>query len=129
MAIAEIRIVFMGTPAFAVPSLRALLSLREIDGTVVRMAGVFTQPDRPMARARYLHRSAVRGSTLAPAAWRSGDGSLVRIRRPGMAHGSEFPASGPPSGLASPQDTVPWPLAGWAGGCATCCCPQHWCAR
>jgi hypothetical protein len=108
MATAEIRIVFMGTPAFAVPSLRALLSLREIDGTVVRMAGVFTQRNRPMARARYLHRSAVRGSTLAPAAWRSGDGSLVRIRRPGMA---QLPA--PSSGALRPQRPGSAPTKRW----------------
>jgi methionyl-tRNA formyltransferase len=54
MATAEIRIVFMGTPAFAVPSLHALLSLREMDGTPVRVAGVFTQPDRPAGRGKRL---------------------------------------------------------------------------
>ncbi len=40
-----LRIVFMGTPAFAIPSLRACLQL----GVVV---GVVTQPDRPKGRGR-----------------------------------------------------------------------------
>ena len=38
------RVVFMGTPEFAVPSLRALT---EMD---VEVVGVFTQPDRPVGR-------------------------------------------------------------------------------
>ena len=42
------RIVFMGTPDFAVPSLRALIS----EGYDV--AGVFTQPDRPKGRGNRL---------------------------------------------------------------------------
>ena len=40
------RIVFFGTPAFAVPSLRALLRER------FTIAGVVTQPDRPQGRSR-----------------------------------------------------------------------------
>jgi len=40
------RIVFFGTPAFAVPSLRALLRER------YQVAGVVTQPDRPQGRSR-----------------------------------------------------------------------------
>jgi methionyl-tRNA formyltransferase len=40
------RIVFFGTPAFAVPSLRALVS-RRFD-----IAGVVTQPDKPQGRSR-----------------------------------------------------------------------------
>src|SRR2546427_12944890 len=40
------RIVFMGTPAFAVPSLEALL--RSEDSVV----GVVTQPDRPKGRGQ-----------------------------------------------------------------------------
>lgn len=39
------RIVFMGTPEFAVPSLKALF---EMEG--VEVVGVFTQPDRPVGR-------------------------------------------------------------------------------
>ncbi len=45
------RIVFFGTPAFAVPSLRALLRER------YQVVGVVTQPDRPQGRSR---------STLVP---------------------------------------------------------------
>jgi methionyl-tRNA formyltransferase len=45
------RIVFFGTPAFAVPSLRALVDHRQ------EVVGVVTQPDRPQGRSR---------STLVP---------------------------------------------------------------
>ena len=47
------RIVFMGTPDFAVPSLKALL---EAGYDVV---GVFTQPDRPRGRGKKLAPSPV----------------------------------------------------------------------
>ena len=43
------RVVFMGTPEFAVPSLRALA-----DAGVYDIAGVFTQPDRPAGRGKKL---------------------------------------------------------------------------
>ena len=39
------RIVFFGTPEFAVPSLRALLRER------YQVVGVVTQPDRPQGRS------------------------------------------------------------------------------
>ena len=42
------RIVFMGTPDFAVPSLARLLA----DGHEIR--GVFTQPDKPQGRKQVL---------------------------------------------------------------------------
>lgn len=42
------RLLFMGTPGFAVPTLRKLLSSRH------RVSGVFTQPDRPSGRGRKL---------------------------------------------------------------------------
>lgn len=48
------RIVFMGTPAFAVPTLRALMHSGEY--TVV---GVVTQPDRPVGRGRQVRPSPV----------------------------------------------------------------------
>lgn len=47
------RLVFMGTPAFAVPTLRALAQQH----TVV---GVVTQPDRPAGRGRQITESAVK---------------------------------------------------------------------
>jgi len=42
------RIIFMGTPAFAVPSLEALLKTED------QVVGVVTQPDRPKGRGREL---------------------------------------------------------------------------
>lgn len=41
------RVVFMGTPEFAVPSLKALLEMDNVE-----VVGVFTQPDRPVGRGR-----------------------------------------------------------------------------
>jgi methionyl-tRNA formyltransferase len=46
------RIVFMGTPEFAVPSLQALLDADP--ATVGQVVGVVTQPDRPRGRGRQL---------------------------------------------------------------------------
>jgi len=48
----ELRIIFMGTPLFAVPSLRALLDLRDVAGRAARVVAVVTQPDRPAGRGR-----------------------------------------------------------------------------
>ncbi len=50
----QIRIVFMGTPEFAVPSLRAL-----VDGGY-RVVGVVTTPDKPAGRGQKLHESDVK---------------------------------------------------------------------
>ncbi|MDD5760284.1 MAG: methionyl-tRNA formyltransferase, partial [Desulfobulbaceae bacterium] len=44
----NLRIIFMGTPEFAVPSLRALIENGE------RVVAVVTQPDRPKGRGRVL---------------------------------------------------------------------------
>src|SRR5206468_763883 len=53
-----LRIVFMGTPAFSVPSLRALL---EADPEKIgRVVGVVTQPDRPKGRGQQLTPSPVK---------------------------------------------------------------------
>ncbi|MCO6452960.1 MAG: methionyl-tRNA formyltransferase [Caldilineales bacterium] len=49
------RTVFMGTPDFAVPVLRALLDAPEIEPV-----GVVTQPDRPAGRGRKVQRSPVK---------------------------------------------------------------------
>ena len=51
------KIVFMGTPAFAIPSLRALLSAYEV-------LAVVTQPDRPAGRKRALRQSPVKRLAL-----------------------------------------------------------------
>ncbi len=48
------RVVFMGTPAFAVPSLEALL------GSADQVVGVVTQPDRPKGRGNVLTPSPVK---------------------------------------------------------------------
>ena len=42
------RVVFMGSPEFALPSLRRLIESEH------RIVGVFTQPDRPAGRGRAL---------------------------------------------------------------------------
>ncbi len=52
------QVVFMGTPDFAVPTLRALIEHH----TVI---GVVTQPDRPAGRSRQLQQSAVKQVALA----------------------------------------------------------------
>src|SRR5512143_2589328 len=48
------RVIFLGTPEFAVPSLRALLNGN------YDVAAVFTQPDRPSGRGQMLHPSPVK---------------------------------------------------------------------
>lgn len=52
------RLVFMGTPDFALPSLQALL------GTGHQVVGVFTQPDRPRGRGKQLSMSPVKELAL-----------------------------------------------------------------
>ena len=54
----EIRIVFMGTPEFAVPSLRALVA------GGYNVVGVVTTPDKPAGRGRKLHQSEVKIAAL-----------------------------------------------------------------
>lgn len=46
----KVRVLFMGTPDFAVPSLRALLEQKER----IQVIGVVTQPDRPKGRKKEL---------------------------------------------------------------------------
>jgi methionyl-tRNA formyltransferase len=53
-----VRVVFAGTPEFALPALRALIATHEL-------VGVLTQPDRPSGRGRHLSASPVK--TLAAA--------------------------------------------------------------
>ncbi|MCB8965467.1 MAG: methionyl-tRNA formyltransferase [Chloroflexota bacterium] len=52
------RIVFMGTPEFAVPSLQALIATQNV-------VGVVTQPDRPAGRGRQLRPSPVKEVAIA----------------------------------------------------------------
>ncbi|HEX9094193.1 MAG TPA: methionyl-tRNA formyltransferase, partial [Coriobacteriia bacterium] len=51
------RVVFMGTPSFAVPSLRAVAGRHDV-------SGVFTQPDRPSGRGREARPSPVKTAAL-----------------------------------------------------------------
>ncbi|MEP7284641.1 MAG: methionyl-tRNA formyltransferase [Chloroflexota bacterium] len=54
------RIVFMGTPDFAVPALRALL-----DSADFEVVGVVTQPDRPAGRGKTIQSSPVKQIALS----------------------------------------------------------------
>ncbi|MBM4124889.1 MAG: methionyl-tRNA formyltransferase [Nitrospira sp.] len=56
------RIVFMGTPDFAVPALESLLRSKESDG--VNVVGVVTQPDRPKGRGQELAMSPIKQLAL-----------------------------------------------------------------
>jgi methionyl-tRNA formyltransferase len=56
----RLRIVFCGTPQFAVPSLQKLLSQPEFE-----ILGVFTQPDRPRGRGKEVSHSPVKESALS----------------------------------------------------------------
>ncbi len=53
-----LRIVFAGTPAFALPALEALVS------SAHQVVGVLTQPDRPAGRGRTLHASPIKERAL-----------------------------------------------------------------
>ena len=56
----RIRLVFCGTPQFAVPSLKHLLEQQDFD-----VVGVFTQPDRPRGRGQKISHSPVKEIALA----------------------------------------------------------------
>jgi len=60
---APVRIVFMGTPEFAVPTLLALRAQAPLHGW--ELAAVVTQPDRPAGRGRKLVASPVKVQALA----------------------------------------------------------------
>ncbi len=55
----DFRIVFMGTPDFAVPSLTAIVEAG------YSVAGVITAPDKPAGRGKKIHMSAVKAYALA----------------------------------------------------------------
>lgn len=58
------QIIFAGTPEFAVPSLRLLLTSKEIAGKH-QVCAVYTQPDRPSGRGRKLQFSPVKELALS----------------------------------------------------------------
>jgi methionyl-tRNA formyltransferase len=55
----RLRVVFCGTPQFAVPSLKLLLEQSDVE-----LAAVFTQPDRPRGREQEIARSPVKEIAL-----------------------------------------------------------------
>ncbi|WP_375417811.1 methionyl-tRNA formyltransferase [uncultured Hymenobacter sp.] len=55
-----LRLIFLGTPDFAVPTLETLLALPQ-----AQVVAVVTAPDRPAGRGRQLHASAVKEAALA----------------------------------------------------------------
>lgn len=57
--VGALRIVYFGTPQFAVPTLEALLASRHA------VAGVVTQPDRPKGRGQRLQTTPVKATALA----------------------------------------------------------------
>jgi methionyl-tRNA formyltransferase len=61
-AVSHLRMVFCGTPQFAVPSLKKLLSQPEF-----AIKGVYTQPDRPRGRGQEVSFSPVKEVALAAA--------------------------------------------------------------
>ena len=73
------RVVFMGTPDFAAPSLRALLQAHEV-------VAVVTQPDRPAGRSRQVRMSPIKALALAeglpvlqPKRLRGDDNAIARL--------------------------------------------------
>jgi methionyl-tRNA formyltransferase len=56
--VSTLRILFFGTPEFAVPSLKALAAAGHA------IAGVVTQPDRPRGRGQRVHPSEVKAAGL-----------------------------------------------------------------
>ena len=55
-----LRIIFCGTPAFAVPSLQRLIEEPDFE-----IAGVVTQPDRPRGRGNKVQSSPVKDTAVA----------------------------------------------------------------
>jgi len=73
------RIVFFGTPEFAVPSLEALLRERQV------IAGVVTQPDKPQGRSR--------STLISPPIRRLAEREGIPILQPARPVGDLFLAS------------------------------------
>ncbi len=67
----------MGTPAFAVPSLTALLEEHEV-------VAVYTRPDRPVGRGRHLTPSAVKVAAM---------GAALPVEQPESLHGGDAVAT------------------------------------
>ena len=81
-----LRVVFFGTPAFAVPTLDALLARAH------RVVGVVTQPDRPRGRGQKTTDAPVKAR--APAS-RPAGAAARRAQGPGVPRGALAPARRP----------------------------------
>jgi len=100
------RVVFMGTPDFAVPSLEVLLSLPDVS-----VVGVYTQPDRPAGRGGRVQSSPVKRVALRegipvyqPLGFRKRveNVELLRDLRPDLLVVAAYGLILPPSALAVP---------------------------
>lgn len=60
----SLRVVYCGTPDFAVPALEALARLDEIGGETLELVAAYTQPDRPSGRGKKLTASPVKQAAL-----------------------------------------------------------------
>ncbi len=60
----SLRVVYCGTPDFAVPALEALARLDEIGGERLELVAAYTQPDRPAGRGKKLTASPVKQAAL-----------------------------------------------------------------
>ena len=60
----SLRIVYCGTPDFAVPALEALARLDDIAGESVELVAAYTQPDRPAGRGKKLTAPPVKQAAL-----------------------------------------------------------------
>lgn len=60
----SLRIVYCGTPDFAVPALEALARLDEVAGERIELVAAYTQPDRPAGRGKKLTASPVKQAAL-----------------------------------------------------------------
>jgi len=105
--LSALRVVFAGTPAFAVPSLMALLDAPGMD-----VVGVVSQPDRPAGRGMRLTPSPVRQAAaeaglevITPARLRGNDEALawLREKRPDVLVVVAFGMLLPQTWLDAPQ--------------------------
>ncbi|MDG4868027.1 methionyl-tRNA formyltransferase [Guyparkeria sp. 1SP6A2] len=60
----SLRVVYCGTPDFAVPALETLARLPAIDGQSIELVAAYTQPDRPAGRGKKLTASPVKQAAL-----------------------------------------------------------------
>jgi len=101
----SLAVVFAGTPAFAVPTLRAVLASRH------RVLAVYTQPDRPAGRGRRLTASPVKKLALdesiavaQPASWRdAGSVAALTALEPDVLIVVAYGLILPPAVLAVPR--------------------------